>query len=650
LATTLDQLVIEITATDRGLVAAVNKAKNSFNTLENDSRRSLSVVDAAMVRTARLAATYLGASVFLGFARSSVDAAIKVQALESKMLAATGSAQSAASSMAFLREQSDRLGLNFVSAADGFGSFAAAATRAGLTLDQTKAVFLGVSEAATALQLSPERVGLAFQALSQIAAKGVVSMEELRGQLGEQLPIALDAAARAMGVTQARLIEMVSNGEVSARDFLPRFGDAIRQNLGDAVEKASQGAQANLNRLNNAIVDLQNKMAGGEAIKSYMSAVNSLARAVSDPDVQSGLAAIAEGIGRITEFAVVGIATISRWAAQAISALQQVEAQVQASGYSDAPSRQGLGMAGRRVPTTQQAKGPMDTGSAMLAASGEDLFQGLGRQASSVAGASLGDTVGSSGRDQLQGKIDVLRFQLASETEQIQIEHENRQKLLEEALAKRVITEQEFRDLSLEAELDFKNQYGELWAESSEERVRQEEDVANAILSVRRGSVDALSGLLGTLGQKSKAFAIAQIALEKGRGIAEALIAGRVAAAKALAIYGPTPIGFAAAAKATAFAQLQAGLIAATGLAEVALGGGGGSGSADSAGSVSGADGQVRESVSGSVQRQAPKEIFITIEGEYFGPTQARKLVNSLNEFVGDGSIKLNVTGVAGIA
>jgi len=42
-----------------------------------------------------------------------------------------------------------------------------------------------------------------------MASKGVVSMEELRGQLGEALPGALQAAASGMGVTTVDLIKLV---------------------------------------------------------------------------------------------------------------------------------------------------------------------------------------------------------------------------------------------------------------------------------------------------------------------------------------------------------------------------------------------------------------------------------------------------------
>lgn len=650
MAQTLDQLVIELRADIRGLQASLNTADGNLRKFGSRAEQEASRIDAAFARAGKAIAGYFTAQALFNFSRAAVDTAIRMESLQAKMVAATGSSDAAASSMAFLRAESERLGMNFMSAADGFGSFAAAATRAGISMTDVKQVFQGVSEAATALQLSPERVSLTFMALSQIAAKGVVSMEELRQQLGEQLPIAFDAAARAMGVSQARLVEMVSKGEVTAQEFLPKFGRAIRENLGEAVAKASQTALAQTNRLTNAINDLQVKMAGGKAMQSYTSAVQNMARAISDPDVQDGLAAIASGIGYITEIAVVGIATIARWAATLVSEVGKAEAHVRASGYSDRPSMQGLGMSGRRAAATQA--GPMNTGSGPLA-SADGLLGALGA-VPAMGGGSEGVAAkgGKGGKDDKQGlrdRVETLKYQLASETEQLAMEYEKRQELLKEALEKKAITEQEYRDLKLEAELDYKNRFGELWAEEAQQRVQLEEEAQNAILSNRRNMYSALTGLMSQFGGRSKAFAIAAIAVEKAQAMQSVLIESRKSAmaarAWAMAMGGPAAAE-AAFAREIMMGQVTAAMIAATGLAQAFGGGGSGGEASDGGGGVSssGVGGMNAMNNADTPARAQSKNIFINIEGDYFGPEHARKLVNSLNEFMGDGSIKLNVT------
>ncbi|MGK7894037.1 MAG: tape measure protein [Xenococcus sp. (in: cyanobacteria)] len=73
-----------------------------------------------------------------------------------------------------------------------------------------------------------ESAGRATTALQQMAAKGVVSMEELRQQLSEALPGAFAIAAKAMGISEKRLIALVSSGQLVSSDFLPKLAKELQ--------------------------------------------------------------------------------------------------------------------------------------------------------------------------------------------------------------------------------------------------------------------------------------------------------------------------------------------------------------------------------------------------------------------------------------
>ena len=64
--------------------------------------------------------------------------------------------------------------------------------------------------------LSVENQERAFLALNQMMSKGTVQAEELRGQLGEALPGAFGIMAKAVGVTEKELQNMMKAGEVLA--------------------------------------------------------------------------------------------------------------------------------------------------------------------------------------------------------------------------------------------------------------------------------------------------------------------------------------------------------------------------------------------------------------------------------------------------
>ena len=121
--------------------------------------------------------------------------------------------------------------------------------------------------------------------LSQIAGKGKVSMEELRGQLGERLTPAMAIAAKSMGVTTAELEKMVESG-ISAEAFLPKFGAAMEEAFAGA-----ESAQASVNRLKNQFDELLIKF-GEEG------GINAAYQKLLD-DVGAGLSWIEEKIGSL---------------------------------------------------------------------------------------------------------------------------------------------------------------------------------------------------------------------------------------------------------------------------------------------------------------------------------------------------------------
>ena len=193
--------------------------------------------------------------------RGVAEAGIEIERLESRFRFATGSIAAGARELAFVREEANRIGIDFVAAADAYSGLAAAAKGTNLSLNDTREIFLGVAEAARVMGLDAEQTRGALLALEQILSKGKVSAEELRGQLGERLPGAFQIAARAMGVATAELDKMLVSGELLAEEFLPRFARELRATVAEDVPEAARTAQAEFARLGNAIEDLEASIA-----------------------------------------------------------------------------------------------------------------------------------------------------------------------------------------------------------------------------------------------------------------------------------------------------------------------------------------------------------------------------------------------------
>jgi len=109
------------------------------------------------------------------------------EAMNSAMLAATGTSEMAADEVAFLDKMTSRLGLSLLDTSDAYTKFLFS-SKGKLDQNQTRELFTGLSELGTTLGISKERMKLSMNAITQMMNKGKISSEELRLQLAESLP------------------------------------------------------------------------------------------------------------------------------------------------------------------------------------------------------------------------------------------------------------------------------------------------------------------------------------------------------------------------------------------------------------------------------------------------------------------------------
>lgn len=104
-----------------------------------------------------------------------------------------------AESERWLIELGNKYGQSINNLERSFGKFLAASRGAGVEIETVKDIFQGLTQAVSSFGLSASDANLAFLAVEQMMGKGVVSAEELRRQLGERIPTAMTAMARAVG-------------------------------------------------------------------------------------------------------------------------------------------------------------------------------------------------------------------------------------------------------------------------------------------------------------------------------------------------------------------------------------------------------------------------------------------------------------------
>lgn len=268
----------------KGLTYALELVDKTFGPVIKKAKGATKGLDGAMKGVARRAkfadatsnksfgnitryAKRAAAAVGLVFAFSQAQAfageietiGAKFQGYENAINFASG--QEGGKNIAFLDKQIKDLNLDMTSSYKGFQTLTGSLKGTKLEGQGTRDIFEGVAIAATSMNLSADQSEGAFLALSQMASKGKVQAEELRGQLGERIPGALKIAADAMGVNQAEFNKMLDSGNVYAEDFLPKFAKALKENFSGGLDAAAKSMQSAKNKSNNAFTQMQRDIA-----------------------------------------------------------------------------------------------------------------------------------------------------------------------------------------------------------------------------------------------------------------------------------------------------------------------------------------------------------------------------------------------------
>lgn len=207
----------------------------------------------------QLAAAYGGMELAQQFILATMALENNIRALK----AVTGSAQGAALEMNFMRTTADRLGVNVNDLTKTYIGFLAATKGTSIEGERARAVFTSVSNALGQIGASSYQTERAFTAITQMASKGVVSMEEMRQQLGEALPGAFTAAAKGMGVTTAELTKMIASGTLLTTDFLPALKKGLDETFTEGGKRV-EGFQQAWERLKQSMFDFSTSAGGGK--------------------------------------------------------------------------------------------------------------------------------------------------------------------------------------------------------------------------------------------------------------------------------------------------------------------------------------------------------------------------------------------------
>lgn len=263
----------EVERVTKAAQAQVAKLRSELGGIAPPAESALTSITNLGKGALAIAGVTLGMAALKGGIEQVVAATIKLEQITKQLEYVTGSTEKAGVEFEFVKKVANELGLELAGAATGYAKLAASTKGTAAEGEATRKVFIGVASAAAAMGLSADETNGAIMALSQIASKGKVTMEELRGQLGERLPGAMAIAARSMGVSTGELEKLVEAG-LDASTFLKGFGPAMIEAFGPSAAANAKTLQGSINLLRNQfflmLTDL-GKGGIGEAVSTVLS-------------------------------------------------------------------------------------------------------------------------------------------------------------------------------------------------------------------------------------------------------------------------------------------------------------------------------------------------------------------------------------------
>lgn len=182
----------------------------------------------------------------------------------------------------------------------------------------------GLVDAVAAMGGTDDQFNRAATAIQQMAGKGVISMEELRQQLGEAVPRAIELMARSMNMTVAQFTRKVSQGSIESKAALASLAAEFDRTFGGAAAAQMDTFNGKLAQLRTAWVNFALVVGGDPGSGGFFDKVKDFVQTITDvlksEDARDFGVRLNRGLASFTETLTNGVKLLVDWS----SAIEQV--------------------------------------------------------------------------------------------------------------------------------------------------------------------------------------------------------------------------------------------------------------------------------------------------------------------------------------
>ena len=193
---------------------------------------------------------YKGLAFITSLPGQVLNAAKSQQQFTNGLQTATQSTGTFAKELLYVDNIQRAFGLNLEITRTGFTKLFASMAPTGFDSGSIEKLFTGISAATASLQLTPDKAERVIYAFGQMASKGQIMSEELKGQLGDVLPGALSLFADAAGMSVKKFSEAMEAGEFVGsrfRQVFAKVSDELMNRFGTGAQSAAKSLQGLIN-------------------------------------------------------------------------------------------------------------------------------------------------------------------------------------------------------------------------------------------------------------------------------------------------------------------------------------------------------------------------------------------------------------------
>lgn len=168
-------------------------------------------------------------------------------------------------------------------------------------IDPTRGAMQALVDTVAKFGGSSEQLKRAGVAIQQILGKGVVSMEELRQQLGEAIPTVVRDLADAMRITMPELIKLVSSGQVESTSAMNKLIAQLIINNEGAAAKFRQTWVGTFAAFKTQLQLAADEIGQGGFLQVVKDVTNSLTEALQGADFKSFSVNASQDLAQVVE-------------------------------------------------------------------------------------------------------------------------------------------------------------------------------------------------------------------------------------------------------------------------------------------------------------------------------------------------------------